>query len=577
MRSRALLVVAVLAAAVVAGCSEIPTSGPVLDAGGAKPDDQSRYVEVIEAPPRPGMTPVQIVDGFIDAMASYQPGYETAREYLTEEAAAEWDPSAKVTVFYEARPAAEAINPSTVQVRTTVHGEVGADGAFTEFREAESRTFDLQLEQVDGEWRIANPAPGIQISDFSFDREYQARNVYFFDPGFEVLVPDVVYLPRTANDATATLLARKVLSGPSEWLAPAVATAFRPDAELALDAVPVDNGVATVALSPDAALADTEDRERMVAQLAWTLGVLPEVERVEVLASNLPLIQGDPLSPNDPPLSSYDPGVLAAGTPLYAIGESGVVSVTDGELSPVPGPLGEQAGAREVAVSLDVDRGAVISADGTTLSVAALRDGETLEPLVHGGDLSSPAWDRTGLLWAVDHDAQGHGIVVTRADGQPATVVAPELAGIDVTRLAVSPDGVRVALIVGGQAMVGNVIRSDDDATVRIEQLKPIGPADVAHDVAWSTSSPSWSAADTVIVLLETETNAGETTAEPYYAALSGQETLPRGGLPAGDAVRVGAAAGLPVVLESDGVLYVQRSSNAWTEIGPASSPAYPG
>ncbi len=30
-----------------------------------------------------------------------------------------------------------------------------------------------------------------------------------------MLVPDVVYLPRTANDATATLLARKVLGGPT--------------------------------------------------------------------------------------------------------------------------------------------------------------------------------------------------------------------------------------------------------------------------------------------------------------------------------------------------------------------------
>ncbi|WP_116947312.1 LpqB family beta-propeller domain-containing protein [Jiangella endophytica] len=582
MRSRVLAVAVLATAAVVAGCSEIPTSGPVIDAGavGPQPDEQGRYIEVIEAPPRPGMTPKEIVDGFIEAMASYQPGYETAQEYLTDEAAASWDPYARVAVHYEAKPVTNQLSDNVVHVETTPRGEIGSDGAFREDVPPSSPPdFDLRLEQVNGEWRIANPPPGILISDFSLEREYQARNVYFFDPGFEVLVPDVVYLPRTANDATATLLARKVLSGPTDWLAPAVATAFRPEAELGLNGVPVRDGVATVELSSDAALAGPEEQERMVAQLAWTLGVLPEVEKVRVLANNVPLLQGDPLSPHDPPLSAYDPSVLQSGTPLYAIGETGVVSVSDGELIPVPGPLGEQADAREVAVNLAGNRGVVISGDHTTVRVASFGEDEPLDVLFTGVDLTSPAWDRTGLVWAVDHGVDGPGIVVTRPDGQPVAVTAPDLAGRDVERLAVSPDGTRLALVIGGEAMVANVIRdADSDASIRIDQPRPIGPAGVARDVAWSSTSPSWSAADTVVVLLETESNTGDTTVEPYNAALSGQETLPRGGLPAGDAVQVGAAAGLPVVLESgDGVLYVQRSSNAWSEIGPARSPAYPG
>lgn len=582
MGSRAAVTVAVLAAAaVVAGCSEIPTSGPVVDAGAVGPqaDDQSRYIEVIEAPPQPGMTSKEIVDGFIEAMASYQPGYETAREYLTEEAGAEWDPYARVGVYYEPKPDTQQLSDNVVHVKTTPRGEVRADGAFSEGDGQLPREFDLQLDQVDGEWRIANPPPGILVSDFSFEREYQARNIYFFDPGFEVLVPDVVYLPRTANDATATLLARKVLGGPTEWLGPAVATAFRPDAELAIDAVPVRDGVATVELGAGATLAGPEERERMVAQLAWTLGVLPEVEKVEVLADKLPLISGDPMSPQEPPLSSYDPSVLPSGTPLYAIGETGVVSVSDGELTPVLGPLGEQAEAREVAVNLAANRGVVINADRTAIQAASFGEDEPLETLLTGTSLASPAWDRTGLIWAVDAGAPAPGIVVARPDGQPVAVTAPELTDQHVDHLAVSPDGTRLALVAGGLAMVANIIRdADSDATIRIDQPQPIGPTGLARDVAWSSTSPSWSAADTVVILLETESNAGETTVEPYYAALSGQETLPRGGLPAGDAAHVGAAAGLPVVLESgDGVLYVQRSSNAWTEIGPGRSPAYPG
>lgn len=587
MRSRAVLTAAVLAvAAVVAGCSEIPTSGPVMDAGavGPQPDDQPDYVDVREAPPRAGMTPLEIVNGFIDAMASHQPGYEIARQYLTEEAAGEWDPAAGVTVFYEARPPTEPVGEDTVRVGMTVHGQVGADGSFTE-SETEKREFDLQLEEVDGEWRIANPVPGILIADFSFDREYQPRNVYFFDPGLEVLVPDVVYLPRTANDAAATLLAQSVLAGPTDWLAPAVRTAFPEGTALELDSVPVRNGVATVELGPDVALAAPDERERMAAQLTWTLGVLPEVEAVEVLSDNLPLIQGAPLSPDDPAMRQYDPAVLAPESVLYALGGAGVVaSVGDGEdLQPVAGPLGELAGAREVAVNIGANRAVVITdgpdGTGSQVQIASFGEGEVLQPLFQGVDLSSLAWDRSGLVWAVDHGVDGPGVVVYRPDGDPVEVLAPQLAGLDVDRLAVSPDGVRVALTVSGQAMVGNVIRdADSTATLRIEQLRPIGPRTddgVARDVAWSASSPTWSAADTVVILFEATT--GTSGVQPYYAALSGQEAVPRG-LQAKDGVRVAGTPGLPVVVETgDGVLLRQETSNTWADIGPARSPAYPG
>jgi hypothetical protein len=586
VRSRPALAAALLAvAAVTAGCSEIPTSGPVIDAGAVEPlEEQRRFIEVSEAPPEPGMTPVQIVDGFIDAMASYQPGYETARQFLTEEAATQWEPSDGVTVFYEARPGTELAGADTVHVRMTVRGEVGGDGSFRELLESDERerTSDLQLVQEDGEWRIANPDPGILIDDFSFEREYQPRNVYFFDPRFEVLVPDVVYLPRTANDATATLLARKVLDGPTDWLAPAVVTAFPEDAELGVDAVPVRDGIARVVLSSQVALAGPDERERMAAQLTWTLGQLPEVEAVEVqVPSGVPLIQTEPMSPRDPELSGYDPAVLESDAPLFAVGDTGMVAVADGELTPVAGPLGELPGISEVAVNLGGHRAVVITPDpagGTQVQAASFGEEEQLETLFQGVDLSSLAWDRTGLVWAVDHGVDGPGLIVTQPDGQPLEVVAPQLAGRDVQRLAVSPDGARVALVVGGIAEVANVVRDPDNGTVRIDQPRTIGPAGSAKDVAWSSSSPSWSAADAVVVLSSTEAAGAETaTTQPYLATLSGQEIVPRG-LQVEDGVSVAGSPGLPVVLESaDGVLYLQRSTNTWIELGPARRPAYPG
>nr|WP_246401254.1 LpqB family beta-propeller domain-containing protein [Jiangella mangrovi] len=468
----------------------------------------------------------------------------------------------------------------------TVRGEVAGDGSFRELPDDadRERSSDLQLVQEDGEWRIANPDPGILIDDFSFDREYQPRNVFFFDPRFEVLVPDVVYLPRTANDATATLLARKVLAGPTDWLAPAVVTAFPEDAELGIDSVPVRNGVATVDLSAQVALAGPEERERMAAQLIWTLGALPEVEAVEVqVTSGAPLAQDEPLTPRDPQLNGYDPAVLKSDTPLFAVGDAGVVRVADGELTPVAGPLGDLPGIREVAVNLGGHRAVVITGDGgtgTQVQAASFGEEEQLETLFQGVDLASLSWDRTGLVWAVDHGVQGPGLVVTQPDGQPLEVeLDQELAGGDITRLAVSPDGARVALVADEVAQVANVIRDPDAGTVSIVQPRRIGPASArATDVAWSSSSPSWSAADAVVVLAESQAAGAETpTAQPYLATLSGQEIVPRG-LRVEDGVRVAGSPGLPVVLESgDGELHLQRSSNTWIDLGPARSPAYPG
>lgn len=588
MRSRPALAAALLAAAAVAaGCSEIPTSGPVFDAGAVEPlEEQRRFIEVTEAAPEPGMTPIEIVDGYINAMASYQPGYETAREFLTEEAATQWDPSAGVTVFYEARPSTELVGADTVHVSMTVRGEVGSDGSFVELLESDSReqSSDLRLVQEDGEWRITDPEPGVLIDDFSFEREYQPRNVYFFDPRLEVLVPDVVYLPRTANDATATLLARKVLEGPTDWLAPAVVTAFPEDAELGVEAVPVsDDGVARVVLSPQVGLAGADERERMAAQLIWTLGQLPEVEAVEVqVPSGVPLIQSEPMSPRDPQLSGYDPAVLESDTPLFAIGEAGVVSVADGELTPVAGPLGDLPGIREVAVNLGGHRAVVITPDpagGTQVQAASFGEEEQLETLFRGIDLTSLAWDRTGLVWAVDDGVEGAGLIVTEPNGEPLEVLLDsELAGHDIERLAVSPDGARVALVVDGVTRVADVVRDPDGGTVSIQQLRTIGPRGTAEDVAWSSSSPSWSAADAVVVLAATQAAEAEApTVQPYLDTLSGQEVVPRG-LQVEEGVHVAGSPGLPTVLESaDGVLYLQRSSNTWIELGPARNPTYPG
>src|SRR5215207_9383804 len=86
-------------------CAEIPTSGEVVE--GDSVSEQLPVVVGFEPnPPPPGATETGIVQGFLDAMASYEPQYSTAREFLTPDAQAVWTPSEAMTI-YSATPSIE--------------------------------------------------------------------------------------------------------------------------------------------------------------------------------------------------------------------------------------------------------------------------------------------------------------------------------------------------------------------------------------------------------------------------------------------------------------------------------------
>ena len=68
---RLLLAVLVLAVA-LAGCSGVPTTGPV-ERVSAAPGRLNPGVEIAPAPPGRNATAITVVEGFLHAMASYQP------------------------------------------------------------------------------------------------------------------------------------------------------------------------------------------------------------------------------------------------------------------------------------------------------------------------------------------------------------------------------------------------------------------------------------------------------------------------------------------------------------------------
>ena len=234
------------------------------------------------------MSPGEIVAGFVQASASFENDHSVAREYLTPETAAIWNPATGTRV-YEGNLALSAQGGTTTEGSTSVQlqaaeaGSISAQGRYQVSAAAREINIGFRLTQVSGEWRIASPPSGLLLSRADIDRAYRSFNVYFLDPSFSTLVPDPRMIPLD-GPGVATSLMRALLTGPTDWLAPAVRTGFPDGTTLTVESVPVIDGIARIDLDPLARLTDDATRAVMSAQMVWTLGQVSTISDIEITA-----------------------------------------------------------------------------------------------------------------------------------------------------------------------------------------------------------------------------------------------------------------------------------------------------
>jgi hypothetical protein len=560
-RAQPLVVLASVLALAVAGCAGIPTSGRVVE-GDPVLEPQPQYVGLEPDPPRAGDDEAEIVDGFVTAMASYEPDYPTAREFLTPEASAEWRPSDGMTI-YASSPSVDKTAGGVVRVTMAVLATVGPDG-YVDAPAGTTEVLNLALRQVDDEWRISNPPAGIILSNLDFGGEFAEYNLYFFDPTFQRLVPDPVFMP--VRGSRATLLAEALLRGPSRWLAPAVGTAFPPETGLGVP-VRVESGRASVELTSQARTGTPEQVKLMGVQLARTLDQLEGIRELSVTSDGRPLMAGDEPTMSLDAYPEYDPSVAPRRSELYAIGGSGVVQVGDRGSAAVAGPLGA-TGLEDVAVNVESNQAAAVAAGGTQLIWAALRDEAVTTVLANGTDFGSLSWDSAGLVWAVDQTVGGPRVLVTEPGSESATVLTAGLDGRTIDDLAVSLDGARVAIASGGEVLVGIVVRdADRPGTLRIDALRPLlldgGPV----------TAVTWAGPTTLATLVRAEGDVPEV----YRVELARSIARLAGRVPG--ATWLAASPGRPLAVGTDDgkVLRQEDTTLQWVEIAEAVSPAYPG
>lgn len=192
----------------------------------------------------------------------------------------------------------------------------------------------LSMVQVNGQWRVDNPAPGVILRVDDFRRAYVQYNLYFLDPTGTRVVPDPRFF-LSGSVARANSLVEQLLAGPSPFLTPAVTTEFGPDVALLSNVQErrdVEVDLAGLGERSPASL------QRLSAQLIWTLKQLSVAQLT--LRSEGQLVSvpgaGGVQEPDD--WQSFDPDFVPANAVGHYVNEGAVWTV---EGQRIAGPAGE--------------------------------------------------------------------------------------------------------------------------------------------------------------------------------------------------------------------------------------------
>lgn len=477
----------VAASALLTGCVQMPTSGPVVEPEVSSDSDDAPGISYDPRPPQEGAAAAEIVDGFLEAMQATPIGTTVARQFLSREAAESWVPDEQIITYGELGDASAG---TEVRIPLTDVNRYDERGAWE--RTQAGATLSLGLVEEDGEWRIDEVPNALIVPETWFGDWYERASLYYFDPSGEVLVPEPVFAPR--GDQFASSLVRGLVTQPTPEEADVVRTSFPPAPTQGL-AVPIVSGIARVALSGDPGAMDDETADRMRAQLAWTLRQDDRINAIELS------VGGEAFGVTGSPQfglefgSGYDPNGSDQSAEMFALDRGLVVAGSLGAFEATSGPLGQQDyGLRSIGVSIDGSRVAGVAGGGTTLVSAPTEapSGEVATLISGAVDLAAPGWDHRGRAWVLDRGA-GEARVYLVADGAAREVVVPGISGRQVTRLLVSRDGTRLVAVRRGpkaDTVVSGRVRHDTSgAVIGFTPLTPLavpveGDARV-RDIAW--------------------------------------------------------------------------------------------
>jgi Lipoprotein LpqB beta-propeller domain/Sporulation and spore germination len=548
-------------------CASLPTSGTVqissLQGSGAQ---VQTGVQVVPVPPGRTWGELDIVNGFLAASASFDDNYAVARKYLTRGFSNWWQPGVAATVIDSPRvkveqPPRGLVTSGPPSARVSVTGRHfaelqtgGPHQAGSIVASPGASTYHFSLVEKAGVWRIDGITIGNQpakrsvlvLTSADFDRDYQARNLYFFRPGpaANTLVPDPVYIPQLPGDGGLKILvntllySKKAATSPwppsSSWLYQAATTAFPRGTKL-ISVDIIGGAEAVVKLGGTAVRASHSQRLRMAAQLWWSLTASPYgTQAGSQIRSVVLQINHQSLTPTSAELRNWVPRGAAA--PLY-------YQLPGGPAAPATAVL-RASSSQQVSVSLpDALGGApftsmAVSTPPTGFAVLAgckgkdvylmpqSRAGEVVTRRLPAGECTSLSWDIFGNLWVAA--TKGVYELTALPAASLITIQIPPLPPTpNVQSVRVAPDGVRVAMIVrygASQRVLIAAVSKNPNFTylAQTQQMLRVG-SDIPNPVALTWLDPDH------LLVLDRSAGKSEIYQVPLSSGTSTEIATPRG------------------------------------------------
>ncbi|WP_030651768.1 MULTISPECIES: LpqB family beta-propeller domain-containing protein [Streptomyces] len=519
-RSWRVVAYAALGVVLLAGCASMPDSGDLRDVESTPRQDTG--VRVFAMPPADGAGPGEIMQGFLEALTSDDPGYDTARKYLTADAARTWRPEQSTTVLANGPTietdcrsgGREETNSVTCVLAGSQVATVDAQQAYQPADGTYRKKLHLVKDAKNGQWRIDGLPDGVVMGKSDFQRNYRSVDKYYFasnasvgESGQPAAVADPVFVRSKVDPMTQ--LVRSLLKGPTTWLGPVVRSSFPTGTALQKGAsglAPDDQNKLTVPLNLKPSRVAPGKCTEMATQMLFTLrNLAPTLESVELLGTG-----GDRLCELREERAEDVAWHGSSKRPEYLYfldGKHRMVRMQTGSTGttsmPVPGPLGEGGrGLQSVAVSRDEHTAAAVGDEGRTLYVTSLAsDGSLGEPLVSSAGttpdhrLATPSWDARGDLWVADRDPHRPRLfVLEQGADKPEPVAVPDLSG-QIKDARVAADGARIALVVekdGKQSLfIGRIQRDDGTGQgISVDGLRSAAPdLEQISAISWAGDS----------------------------------------------------------------------------------------
>ncbi|HEY4268523.1 MAG TPA: LpqB family beta-propeller domain-containing protein [Galbitalea sp.] len=441
------LAAAALVAVALAGCVGIPSGGGV-NVGPAVGSDGDVSGAQLPSKPPPGATKNEILTDFMQAVVSPESNYQIARAYLTAAAAQKWEPTKSVLVR-EGAPQTQDDGSGGITYTVTTKANIDQSGVYSEQSSTSSQSLSFSFAKVRGQWRISTLADGIVISRGTFGNAFAEQPLYFFDPTFEFLVPDVRLFPTGSTMPTRVVDA--LLAGPAPSLQGGVVISAFPQGIKQQRAVEVRSSTATVDLSSEAASLKLTAQTQMLEQLQESLAS----SNISAVAVD---VGGAPLS--IPHVSAMGPAESVNSNALILKGKKFGFwpKLTDiGRISSQVVALSPSA----VVLSRKQTAAAILAAGGVYMATATTPAARLVDPRK---GLIAPSIDPFGYVWSVP-STDGTAIRVTSSTGLTRGLSASLGGHPRIVSLQVSHDGTRVLLYLktstGPQLVVLGVVRGD--------------------------------------------------------------------------------------------------------------------